>query len=169
MESKYALRALYWILLIVVPATLGSYLYEASLFSFSTIYTVMCRVIGMALVFYGIALNVMAGRALRKYGHSHPSKRFTQPDRLVKTGIYSCMRHPGQFGLILVSVGTSLIVAGILGILISGWIITAGLLFIIYVEEPEARSIFGEDYHLYEEKVPPISLNILCVIRQLFN
>ncbi len=169
MDPKYALRALYWILLIVIPPVFGQYLNGFDLLVLSNNFTIVLTIIGIVLVLYGIVLNVVAGRTLRKYGHSHPARRFTQPDRLVRSGIYRCMRHPAQFGLILVGVGANLIVLGPAGVLLSGWIIAAGLLFIICVEEPEARSIFGEEYHLYEEKAPPVSLNIMCIIRHLFE
>ena len=119
--------------------------------------------LGALLVAWGVLLNVVAGRTLRLYGHSGPAPRFTPPDVLVDVGVYSCMRHPAQLGLMLVGVGLGVASGSPCGVLASAVPVAGGLAFILLVEEPEARRLLGPAYHEYEERVPAFSLSPGCV------
>ncbi|MEB3806497.1 MAG: phosphatidylethanolamine N-methyltransferase family protein, partial [Desulfurococcales archaeon] len=121
--------------------------------------------LGVVLIIYGVVLNIVAGRTLRLYGHRGRVPRFTPPDRLVDRGIYSCMRHPAQLGLIMVGVGLGLASGTIQGILASAIPVAGGLLFILQVEEPEARRLLGPSYHEYEERVPALRLTVRCLAK----
>jgi len=112
-------------------------------------------------------LNAVAGRTLRLYGHSRPGPRFVAPDRLVDVGVYSCMRHPAQLGLMAIGVGLGLLAGTPASLLAVAVPVAGGLAFIVLVEEPEARRLLGRAYHEYEERVPAFSLGPRCLLRGL--
>jgi len=60
---------------------------------------------GVFLIFYGLILNAIGGRTLKKYGHFEIRKGIKKPERLVDMRIYSCMRYPAQFGPIFFGIG----------------------------------------------------------------
>jgi len=161
--ARYALRAIYWLLLIVSPALIAGYMPSTGDTIIPGRWRIALAVLGAALIVLGIYLNAIAGRLLRIYGHTVRTRRFTAPDRLVRAGPYSCMRHPAQLGLILVGVGVGVITGRLVGMLSAFIPVSGGLLFILHVEEPEARRLLGYEYHEYEEEVPPFSLNPKCL------
>jgi protein-S-isoprenylcysteine O-methyltransferase Ste14 len=159
--AAYALRSVYWVLLDLSPLAAplacrgpGIPVWLAA----------PMRALGVSLIAWGVLLNVVAGRALRLYGHSTPGPRFRAPDRLVDVGVYSCMRHPAQLGLIMVGVGVGLLTGGLPGILATAIPIAGGLAFILLVEEPEARRLLGASYHEYEDRVPAFTLDPRCTL-----
>lgn len=169
MEAKYAARTLYWLALIVVSAIIASYL-RRHCPRLGPALDWGAWTLGIVLVGYGFILNAIAGRTLRLHGHSKPAKRFEQPDRLVRAGLYSCARHPAQEGLILVGVGVSLLAGSLWGLIAAPLAVAGGLWFVVSVEEPEARRMFGEEYFEYEKEVPALSPQLLsprCIVRGL--
>ena len=122
------------------------------------------------LVFFGIlgailavVLNYIAGRTLRLYGHRVKTKKFSLPDKFVDIGIYSCMRHPGQFGNIILLVSVTMLSSKICAVLFGGWLAFLGVLFILSVEEREAVEKFGEKYCEYIKKIKPFSFDFICI------
>jgi protein-S-isoprenylcysteine O-methyltransferase Ste14 len=162
---RYLWRAVYWLILDGTPLLVGLYCCRDCGMISSRLLTISLSIIGFILIIYGIILNIVAGRLLRLYGHSGSVPRFTPPDRLVDRGVYSCMRHPAQLGLIMVGIGVGLASGTLPGIISIGIPIGGGALFILLVEEPEARELLGSKYHEYEERVPPFSLNPKCILR----
>ncbi|WP_297417473.1 hypothetical protein [Thermococcus sp.] len=43
---------------------------------------------------YGLLLNAVAGKTLKRYGHFDIRRDIRKSERLVTPGIYSCMCHP---------------------------------------------------------------------------
>ncbi len=128
------------------------------------------RVAGVLLVALGVLLNAVAGKTLKKFGHAQlDEKGFRAPDKLVTTGIYSCMRHPAQFGSGLVAVGAGLLSGTLEGILLAGWGFALALLFMLNIEEPETAKRFPDYCEKMMDK-PAVSLSPSCIregIRQL--
>jgi len=120
--------------------------------------------IGYSLIFYGLLLNIIAGRTLKKYGHKKTKKGYSQPDRLVKEGIFSCMRHPAIFGLIFILTGLSFTTGKILTALYSGVIFTIGEYFIMAIEERQTIKRFKEGYCDFIEKRPPFNPSLKCLL-----
>jgi len=123
----------------------------------------MIEIIGMLFILYAIVLNSIAGRTLKLYGHKQKLNKFSPPDKFVNVGIFSCMRHPGQFGNMFLLVGLALISSKIIAILFSGWLVFLGAMFILYVEEKEAIKKFGNDYCKFITTTPPFRLSFLCL------
>jgi protein-S-isoprenylcysteine O-methyltransferase Ste14 len=157
-RTVYLWRGIYWLLLDATPLAVGAACGGRCSLTLPGPLRAGLAGVGGLLVVYGVILNVVAGRALRLHGHSGRVPRFTPPDRLVDVGVYSCMRHPAQLGLMLVGVGAGLLAGNPPALIASLAPVAGGLLFILVVEEPEARRLLGRAYHDYEERVPPFRL-----------
>ena len=118
---------------------------------------------GILLIFYGLLLNAIGGRTLKKYGHFEIGKGIKKPEKLVEEGIYSCMRHPVQFGSIFFGWGIAFLTTKIIAILYTGWLSFLSLYFIMEIEERETINEFGEKYceFMRERKVFTFSYSCL--------
>ncbi len=119
--------------------------------------------LGTFLILYGLLLNAIAGRTLKKYGHFEIRKGIKKPDKLVTVGIYSCMRHPAQFGSILFGIGISLLTIKTLAVLYAGWISFFTLYFILAIEERETLMEFDEEYCEFLKRRKPFSFSLKCL------
>ncbi|MEB3757154.1 MAG: hypothetical protein GSR79_09925 [Desulfurococcales archaeon] len=119
------------------------------------------RVLGIVLFVYAVMLTSIGGRTLRLYAHSQRDSFW--PDRLVKIGIYSCMRHPQHLGLVFMPVSLALLAGSPMALLGSGWAVVGALLFVLFVEEPECLSKYGVDYAEYMKTIPAFSINPECL------
>ncbi len=120
-------------------------------------------ILGLPLLIWSLLLSSAAGRALRRRGHSKPSKRLTPPDVLVRDGVYSCMRHPNQFAMSFIPLAISLLLGSPCGVVLSGWALALGLAFILNVEEPLVHKAFCPEYCDYAAEVPALSLSPKCL------
>ncbi len=143
--TKFAFWILSWTILVLIGVFIPGYIGHE----------IILIPIGFALIIYGLALNAIAGRTLKKYGHFEMKKGIEAPEKLVTKGIYSCMRHPAQFGSIFFGIGLSFLTRNIFSILAAGWYVAAALYFILSVEEKETYKRFGKKYMEYAKKVPP--------------
>lgn len=121
--------------------------------------------IGYFLIFYGLLLNIITGRTLKKYGHKKLKKGYSQPDKIVKEGIFSCMRHPAIFGLIFILTGLSFTTGKLITSLYSAVIFAVGEYFIMAVEERQTIKRFKEGYCEFIETHPPFSPSLKCLLR----
>ena len=105
------------------------------------------------------------GRYLAVHGHDRPEQTF-EPDRFVDSGVYSCMRHPMHFALLLAPPALALMIGSLSFLL---FIAPLEMLLIIVlikgIEEPGARRKFGNAYHDYQRRVPFFSLRWSCLIK----
>jgi protein-S-isoprenylcysteine O-methyltransferase Ste14 len=126
--------------------------------------SVFMRLIGLKLMFLGVLLNAIGGKTLKKYGHFDVSEGISAPDRVVDKGIYSCMRHPAQFGSGLMGLGIGMLTGKLAG-LISGMLaFMMSLIFMLNVEEPETMKRFPD----YCEKMagkPAFTLRPSCLLK----
>ncbi len=118
---------------------------------------------GIGFLIYGLLLNAIAGKTLKKYGHMEIREGFRKPDRLVTEGIYSCMRHPAQFGSIFFGIGVSLLTVKLMAILYAGWVSAFALYFILAVEESETIELFGEEYCQFIKSRKPFTFSLKCL------
>ncbi len=121
------------------------------------------KAVGDILVAYGVLLNIVAGKTLRKFGHKKPTKGFSQPDKVVNEGIFSCMRHPAIFGLIFVLIGLSMTTGKVITTLYSFFLAFLGEYFIMAVEERQTLKRFGYDYCNFIKDKPPYSFSPVCL------
>lgn len=104
----------------------------------------------------------LGGEILRKLAMLHASSNFThvvrfeQVDdhRLVQTGVYAYTRHPSYVGWFYWSIGTQVIMANPICVVlyaIASWKFFANRIFL---EEITLLNFFGEEYYQYQQKVP---------------
>jgi protein-S-isoprenylcysteine O-methyltransferase Ste14 len=122
----------------------------------------------------GLFLFVLAFRAAANGGRELTKGRIgdiprMETNRLVTTGIFSCMRHPMLFGLTLLPLGWAFLLGSPTFIT---RIAPLEMLFIIIMvlifEEMEVNRKFGEAYEAYRQKVPMVSFRSEC-LRSLFK
>jgi len=123
---------------------------------------------------FGIIVISLAFRAAANGGRELTKGRVgdiprLETNRLVTSGIYSCMRHPMLFGLTLLPLGWALLLGSPTFITI---IAPLEMLFIIFMvlvfEEMEVKRKFSDDYEIYKKDVPPVSFKRNC-LRELFK
>ncbi|WP_456488659.1 methyltransferase family protein [Caminibacter pacificus] len=149
-------RFLYWIGLLVAVLLADIFFPPPKVFLLS--------ILGILFIIYGVVLNYIAGKTLKLLGHKVKTKKFSPPDKMVKAGIYSCMRHPGQFGNLMILFGVSMLSGKVWSVIFVGWVLAFGLWFILSVEEPEGVEKFGFDYCKYKVEVPPFNFSIKCLV-----
>ncbi len=120
--------------------------------------------LGLFLMAYGLLLNAIAGKTLKKYGHFEIRKGIKKPEKLVTEGIYSCMRHPAQFGSIFFGIGISMLTANIYAMLFAGWYAFFGIYFILAIEERETMQNFSEYCEFVKDR-KPFSFSLNCLRR----
>lgn len=121
--------------------------------------------IGYFLIFYGVLLNIVAGRTLKKYGHKKQKKGYSQPDRVVKEGIFSCMRHPAIFGLIFMLTGLSFTTGKLITALYSAVIFAIGEYFIMAAEERQTINRLKDEYCEFIKTRPPFNPSLTCLLK----
>lgn len=104
-------------------------------------------VIGLFLVFYFSAVHMKTGRAT-------PIPVIEKPRKFIAKGFYKYCRNPMYLSDLLVFFGGFLILGHLL--LLVYFLISFPViyLFVVYVEEPELRRVFGKQYIEYTKKVP---------------
>ncbi len=121
-------------------------------------------VIGFVFVIYGLVLNAIAGKTLKKFAHFDIKAGIRKPDKMLDFGIFSCMRHPAMFGSIFFSVGLALLGGKIMTILWSGWVSFIALYFIMAVEEKETIEQFGVRYCEFLKNRKPFNFSVSCLL-----
>jgi protein-S-isoprenylcysteine O-methyltransferase Ste14 len=128
----------------------------------------------LATAAVGILLLVLAFRAAANGGRELTKGRVgdiprLETNRLVTTGIFSCMRHPMLFGLTLLPLGWALLLGSPTFITL---IAPLEMLFIIVMvtifEEREVNRKFGKAYEVYRKNVPMVSFRWEC-LKNLFS
>lgn len=127
----------------------------------------VCMLLGIALLKLAFNAAGNGGRELTKGRVGNIPRMET--NRLVTTGIYSCMRHPMLFGLTLLPLGWGLLLGSPTFISV---VAPLEMLFIIVMvmifEEMEVRHKFGKAYEAYRQTVPMVSFDLKC-LKKLFQ
>ena len=122
----------------------------------------------------GIVVTILAFRSARNGGKELTKGRVgdiprLETNKIVTTGIYSCMRHPMLFGLTLLPLGVALLIGSPIFITV---IAPLEMLFIIIMvtifEEMEVDKKFGDEYKQYKQQVPMVSFRWKC-LKRLFK
>jgi protein-S-isoprenylcysteine O-methyltransferase Ste14 len=72
--------------------------------------------------------------------------------KIIETGLYKFIRHPGYLGQLIVFIGISTSISNWLSILVMMIPITLGYFYRIKVEERFMLEQLGEDYLNYQER-----------------
>jgi len=128
---------------------------------------VLTAIFGAFIIFLAFRASANGGRELTK-GRVGDIPRL-ETNRLVTTGIYSCMRHPMLFGLTLLPLGWALLLGSPTFITI---VAPLEMLFIIIMvlifEEREVKGKFAKEYKSYSAKVSMVSFEWRCM-KKLFS
>jgi protein-S-isoprenylcysteine O-methyltransferase Ste14 len=104
----------------------------------------------MALVVIGFMIRIHSILTLRQYFTYSVAK--VENHKIIETGLYKFIRHPGYLGQLIIFIGISTSISNWLSILFMMVPITLGYLYRIKVEERFMTEQLGEDYLNYQEK-----------------
>ena len=126
--------------------------------------SLLLRLLGGKLILVGVLLNAIGGKTLKRYGHFHIKEGVSAPERVVSSGIYSCMRHPAQFGSGLIGMGIGMLTGTLSGAVAGMFSLLMSFLFMLNIEEPETMKRFP-DYCEKMAGIPGVNLNVRCIMR----
>jgi protein-S-isoprenylcysteine O-methyltransferase Ste14 len=118
---------------------------------------------------FGIIVLVFAFRAAANGGRELTKGRVgdiprLETNRLVRSGIYSCMRHPMLFGLTLLPLGWALLLGSPTYIIFVAPIEMFFIIMMVLIfEEMEVDKKFTKEYKEYRKEVPMVSLRLECL------
>ena len=161
------IRLFLWLVMIVGGAVYSLMIdWGTPLFS-NIAFHIVCALLGIIILKLAFNAAGNGGRELTK-GRVGDIPRM-ETNRLVTTGLFSCMRHPMLFGLTLLPLGWGLLLGSPTFIMV---IAPLEMLFIIVMviifEEMEVKRKFGEAYKVYSKEVPMVSFKSEC-LRKLFK
>jgi protein-S-isoprenylcysteine O-methyltransferase Ste14 len=111
-------------------------------------------VIGMVLVVIGLMIRIQSILTLRQYFTYSVAK--VENHKIIETGLYKFIRHPGYLGQLIIFIGISTSLSNGLSILVMMIPITFGYLYRIRVEERFMIEQLGEDYLNYQGRTKRI-------------
>ena len=106
--------------------------------------------IGMALFGIGLVIRIHSILTLKQYFTYSVAK--VENHKIIETGLYKFIRHPGYLGQLLIFIGISTSMSNWLSILLMMIPITLAYLNRIKVEEKFMIDQLGEDYLKYQER-----------------
>jgi len=109
---------------------------------------------GMALFAIGFMIRIYSILALRQYFTYSVAK--VENHKIIITGLYSFIRHPGYLGQLIIFIGISTSISNWLSILLMMIPVTLGYLYRIKIEEKFMIDQLGEDYKNYQERTKRI-------------
>jgi len=161
-------RILIWVVMLFGGAGLGIWLdwhWFHGLFA-SPFFHVLTLIAGGLVLRFVLRTSRYTGRLLARMGRQGNAPRM-QTNKLVTTGVYSCMRHPMHLGLLFFPWSVALILGSVSFIVcIAPLEMLFMLAMIKWVEEPEAIEKFGEAYREYQGQAPMFDLRLSC-LRQM--
>jgi protein-S-isoprenylcysteine O-methyltransferase Ste14 len=106
--------------------------------------------IGMTLFVIGLLIRIHSLLTLKQYFTYSVAK--VEDHKIIETGLYKYIRHPGYLGQFLIFIGISTSISNWLSILAMLIPITLGYLYRIKVEEGFMLEQLGEDYLKYQKR-----------------
>jgi protein-S-isoprenylcysteine O-methyltransferase Ste14 len=113
--------------------------------------TAVLPIIGTIVLLFGIILTVLASRELLKI-EFHGGKAAALPEKIIKTGPYSIIRHPANLGFMSAFAGWYLGWGGVYSLCLLPVLITVFLVETIW-EERNLEKVFGDEYREYRKEV----------------
>jgi protein-S-isoprenylcysteine O-methyltransferase Ste14 len=105
---------------------------------------------GLAILVLSLVLRVWASVHIRGMYSGHVEVQVEH--RLVQSGPYRFVRHPGYTGLVLMSLGVALGYSSLIGLLAIPALLIPGLAYRMAVEEKLLARHFGDEYRTYAGK-----------------
>jgi protein-S-isoprenylcysteine O-methyltransferase Ste14 len=110
--------------------------------------------IGMALIVIGLMIRIHSILTLKQYFTYSVAK--VENHKIIETGLYKFIRHPGYLGQLIIFIGISTSISNWLSIPVMMIPVTLGYLYRIKVEEKFMIEQLGEDYLNYQERTKRI-------------
>jgi protein-S-isoprenylcysteine O-methyltransferase Ste14 len=107
-------------------------------------------IIGIIIIVIGLFIRIKAILTLNKYFTYTVSK--IDNHKLIDTGLYKIIRHPGYLGQIIIFMGISCALSNWLSIILMSIPVAIGYLYRIKVEEFFMKEQIGEDYVNYQKR-----------------
>jgi len=107
-------------------------------------------IVGIALFVIGLIIRIHSLLTLKQYFTYSVAK--VENHKIIETGLYKFIRHPGYLGQLIIFIGISTSISNWLSILVMTIPITLGYLYRIKVEERFMLEQLGEDYLNYQER-----------------
>ena len=107
-------------------------------------------VAGMALILVAAMLRIWARLHIRGLYTGHVQVRADH--RLIQSGPYRFIRHPGYLGYVLIGLGVVISYASWIGLAALLFLLLPGLAYRMRVEERLLTEQFGEEYTNYTKK-----------------
>ncbi|HEY9075160.1 MAG TPA: isoprenylcysteine carboxylmethyltransferase family protein [Anaerolineaceae bacterium] len=110
--------------------------------------------VGMVLVIMGFIVRIHSIRTLKHYFTYSVAKM--ENHKIIATGLYKYIRHPGYLGQIMIFLGISISASNWVSILFMMIPVSIGYLYRISIEEKFMSEQLGEDYLIYREHTKKI-------------
>lgn len=113
--------------------------------------------IGIALVVVGFIIRMHSVLSLKQYFTYSVAK--VENHKLIETGLYKFIRHPGYLGQLMIFLGISISVSNWYSILLMMMPISIGYLYRMRIEEKFMSEQLGEVYLIYQghtKKIIPL-------------
>ena len=160
------IRILLWLVMLLGGAWYSITQDIANSYFKSIFFHIVSGVLGIIITFLAFRASANGGKELTK-GRVGDIPRL-ETNRLVTTGIYSCMRHPMLFGLTLLPFGWALLLGSPTFITrIAPLEMIFIIIMVVIFEEREVKRKFGKEYKKYRTKVPMVSFKLECLKKLL--
>ena len=161
------IRVFLWLVMLVGGAIFSIYNDLQNPLFHSITFHISTAIVGVVITTLAFRSAGNGGRELKK-GRVGNIPRL-ETNKLVKTGIYSCMRHPMLFGLTLLPLGWALLLGSPTFITI---IAPLEMLFIVLMvvvfEEMEIKNKYKDEYEKYKLTTPMVNFSLKC-LKELFK
>ncbi len=133
------------------------------------LFHVVTLVLGVLLLQGLRTSSANTGRMLARLGKEGEDVPRFETNKLVKSGVYSCMRHPMHLGLLFFPLAVALIIGSPAFIFIIAPLeMLLMIVMIKFIEEPEAIAKFGDEYREYQKQTPMFNFSLNC-LKQLIQ
>jgi protein-S-isoprenylcysteine O-methyltransferase len=110
--------------------------------------------VGVVLTAIGLIIRIQSIAALKQYFTYSVAQ--TENHKLIETGLYKIIRHPGYLGQLMIFAGISISLSNWLSVLLMMIPITIGYSYRIKVEESFMLEQMGESYLSYQKRTKRI-------------
>jgi len=165
-SASVVIRIFLWLLMLLGGAALGISMDQSSMLYHDFTFHIITALIGFIIISIAFRAAAKGGKELAK-GREGDIPRL-ETNKLVTSGIYSCMRHPMLFGLTLLPLGWALLLGSPTFITIIAPIEMIFIIFMVVIfEEMEIKRKFPQEYEDYKKEVPMVSFKLSC-LKELF-
>lgn len=105
---------------------------------------------GMTLVVIGLVIRIHSMLTLKQFFFY--SVAISENQKIIETGLYKFLRHPGYLGQLIIFIGISISISNWISILAMMIPASIGFLYRIKVEERFLREQIGDDYVNYQKR-----------------